>query len=223
LLCRTGVRIVKVSGTTTMVSPDGPEALRRHWEVEQVLTRSGRPFVVLQPSAFTQSLIDRMVLPILRDTGKVVDPLGAAGINYIDARDIGECAAEALTDPRWVGRTLTLSGPRAVTFDEIAQQVGARIGRTVETLRLGPREMHREFQRRGMARWEADHFRELFGLYRRGVAEPAGLDVARMIGRPPTDVDEYLRTHPALESPATIAAWKDVEAWPMDSGAADPT
>lgn len=209
VLRRTGVRIVKISGTTTVVTPDGPEALRRHWEIEQVLTRSGQPFVVLQPYAFMQSLIDRMMLPILRDTGKVVDPLGPAGINYINARDIGECCAEALTDPRWEGRTLALTGPRAVTFSEIAEQVGARIGRTVETLELTPAEVGREFQRRGMAQWEADHFRELFHLFRQGLAETVSPDVGHMIGRPPTGLDEYLRIHPALESAHTIAAWED--------------
>ncbi|GAA1183156.1 NmrA family NAD(P)-binding protein [Pseudonocardia alaniniphila] len=221
VLRRTGVRIVKVSGTTAAVTPDGPEATRRHWEVEQVLTHSGQPFVVLRPCTFMQFLIDRIVLPILRDTGKVIDPLGPAGINYIDARDIGECGAEALMDPRWVGHTLALTGPRAVTFDEIAEQVGARIGRTVETVKLTPWELRRQFQKRGMAWWEADHFRELFGLFRQGLAEPVSPDVDRLIGRRPTGLDEYLRTHAAFESADTIAAWKDTEAWPADGGVID--
>jgi hypothetical protein len=138
---------------------------------------------------------------------------------YVDARDIAECGAEALTDSRWVGQTLALTGPRAVTFDEIAEQVGARIGRTVETVTLTPCEVRRQFQKRGMASWEADHFRELFGLFRKGLAEPVSPDVDRLIGRQPAGLDEYLRTHPAFESADTIAAWKDVEAWPTDGGA----
>jgi NAD(P)H dehydrogenase (quinone) len=208
-LRRFDVRIVKVSGPSPGVSPDGPEALRKHWEVEQVLTRSGQRFVVLQPCSFMQSVIDRMVLPAFWEIGKVVDPLGPSGINLIDARDIGECGAEALTNPRWEGRTLVLTGPRAVTFAEIAEYISPRIGRKTETLQLTPIEVRRQLERRGMPRWEARHFQEELRLFRRGLAETVSPDVTAMIGRSPTSVDEYLATHPALQGAATVARRRD--------------
>ena len=43
-LRRTGIRIVKLSGTSSAITPDGPYACREHWEVERVLRRQ-RPAV----------------------------------------------------------------------------------------------------------------------------------------------------------------------------------
>ena len=46
-LRRTGIRIVKLSGTDSAITADGPYACREHWEIERILTDSGQPFVIL--------------------------------------------------------------------------------------------------------------------------------------------------------------------------------
>ena len=120
-LRRTGIRIVKLSGTSSAITPDGPHACRQHWEVERVLEASGQPFVILRPNSFMQVLVGRLMLPALQATGKLMNPLGTAGISLIDARDVGAVAARVLTSSDWDGQTLALTGPRAITYPEIAE------------------------------------------------------------------------------------------------------
>lgn len=62
-LRRSGVRIVKISGTSSAINPDGPYTCRQHWEVEKILESSGQPFVVLRPNAFMQTLIGQILIP----------------------------------------------------------------------------------------------------------------------------------------------------------------
>jgi NAD(P)H dehydrogenase (quinone) len=50
-LRRLDVKIVKISGTSSAINPDGPYTLRQHWEVETVLRASGQPYVNLRPNA----------------------------------------------------------------------------------------------------------------------------------------------------------------------------
>jgi NAD(P)H dehydrogenase (quinone) len=119
-LRRTGIKIVKLSGTSTAITPDGPYACREHWEIEQVLSGSDQPYVILRPNAFMQTLIDQIMFPAVRATGAIPNAIGTAGISFIDTRDIGRCAAEALLGSSWDGQTLTLTGPAPVTFAEIA-------------------------------------------------------------------------------------------------------
>ena len=197
-LRRTGIRIVKLSGTSSAINPDGPQTCRQHWEVEHVLAASGQPHVVLRPNAFMQTLIDQIMLPSVRATGKIPNAIGDAGISFINARDIGACAAEALTDPRWDGQTLVLTGPRSVTFAEITAMVGERTGQPAQTLEITPADVRRTMLDKGMAPWEAEHFEEMYQLFRDGASEFVSDDVHRVLGRPPTSVQDHLAHHPDL-------------------------
>lgn len=138
-LRRTGVRIVKLSGTSSAIIPDGPHACRQHWEIEQVLAASGQPHVLLRPNAFMQTLIDQIMLPAVAATGAIPNPIAGAGINFVDARDVGDCVARLLTDASFDGQTLVLTGPSPVRFAEIAELIrinSVQHVTTIETTRL---------------------------------------------------------------------------------------
>jgi uncharacterized protein YbjT (DUF2867 family) len=197
-LRHTGIRIVKLSATGSAITPDGPDTGRQHWEIEQVLAASGKPYVILRPNAFMQGLIDRMVLPAALHTGTIPNAIGTAGVSMIDARDVGECAAEALHTTKWDGTTMTLTGPRAVTFTELAEIVGERIGARVGTTQTTPAEVRGNLEKLGMAGWEAGHIEAMFELYRRHRSEFVSEDVSAILGRPPSTVDDYITRHPGL-------------------------
>ena len=197
-LRRSGVRIVKLSGTSSGITPNGPHALRQHWEVEQVLTTSGQPFVILRANAFMQTLIDQQLIPTALTTGTVSNPIGTAGISFVDARDVGAAAAQVLTLHDWDGQTMVLTGERAVTYREIADIIGERTGRQVATKEIAPDDVRRALEERGMAAWEAEHFEEMYQLFRDGGSQFVTGDLARVLGRPPVTVEEHLAVHPAL-------------------------
>ncbi len=152
VLRRTGIRIVKLSGTSSAINPDGPQACRQYWEIDHVLAASGQPYAVLRPNAFMQTLIDQIMLPAVKATGAIPNPIGTSGISFIDARDVGECAATVLASPQWDGQTLVLTGPRALSFAEIADLIGARADRQVGTREITPADVRRQLEEREMAR-----------------------------------------------------------------------
>ncbi|MDX6739575.1 NmrA family NAD(P)-binding protein [Actinocorallia sp. A-T 12471] len=191
-LRRLDVSIVKVSGTSSAITPQGPYACRAHWEVETVLRDSGQPYVILRPNAFMQTLIGQILLPSVRATGTVPNPIAGAGISFIDGRDIGECAAIALTTDDWAGRTLVLTGPRPVTYAEITAVIGERTGRKVELQDITPADVRIMMSGRGTPLWEAEHFEEMYEMFRRGESEFVSGDVELMTGRPPRTVEDYL-------------------------------
>ncbi|GLI26940.1 hypothetical protein ARHIZOSPH14_11820 [Agromyces rhizosphaerae] len=191
-LRRTGARIVKVSGTSSAITPDGPHACRQHWEVERVLQESGQPFVILRPNSFLQVLVGRLMLPVLAATGKLMNPLGAAGISLIDARDVGAVAARVLLARDWDGRTLSLTGPRAVTYAEIADLVAERRGEPVDVVEVTPAQVRASLVERGTPEWEADHFAEMYELFRAGESEFVTDTVEDVTGRPARSVEAFL-------------------------------
>jgi len=191
-LRRTGARIVKLSGTASAITPDGPHACRQHWEVERVLEESGQPFVILRSNAFMQVLIGEQILPSLRSTGKFINPLGPAGLSLIDARDVGAVAARVLTQHDWDGQTLALTGPRAVSYREIADGAASRTGTAVEVVDVTLDQVHASLIDRGMAAWEADHFHEMYGLFAAGESEFVSDTVRDVTDRAPRTLEAFL-------------------------------
>ena len=191
-LRRTGIRIVKLSGTSSAITPDGPYACREHWEIERVLQDSGQPFVILRPNSFMQVLVGQLMMPALRATGTVVNPVGPAGISLIDARDVGAVAARVLTRHDWDGQTLALTGPRPVGYAELAHLVSARTGAPATVVDVTLNQVRASLIGRGMADWEADHFREMYELFKAGESEFVTDTVREVTGAGPRTIEGFL-------------------------------
>jgi NAD(P)H dehydrogenase (quinone) len=191
-LRRTRVKVVKLSGTSSAIKPNGPYTCRQHWEIEEVLRATGQQYVILRPNAFMQTLIGEILLPGVLAKGVVLNPIGAAGISFIDARDIADATAEVLIKPDWDQRTLTLTGPRAVTYHEIADVLAERLHRAVDVREIDPAQLGADLRDRGTPAWEAEHFTEMYEMFARGESEFIATDLESVTGAPPRTVESYL-------------------------------
>jgi len=191
---KAGARVVKISGTSSAIRADGPDAGRQHWQVEQELAASGLGYVILRPNAFMQTLLPP-VAATLQAKGVIRNPLGSAGISLIDCADIGEAAAEVLTDPGHDGTTYVLTGPAAPTYADIAATIEAITGRAVPVADVTPEEMADAARLRGASDWEAGHLAELLTRFRAGASEFVTDDVKRLIGRDPRSVADFVNDH----------------------------
>ena len=180
-----------------MITPDGPYTCRQHWEVEEILKAAGPRYVILRPNAYMQTLIGTILLAGIRATGAVANALGTSGISFIDARDVGECAAVALTSPDWDGQTLVLTGPRSVTLLRDRRAARSRRRGEVPVREITPADVGAMMRSRGMAAWEAEHFEEMYEMFRYGESEFVTDDVARLTGHEPRTVEAYLTEHAA--------------------------
>jgi uncharacterized protein YbjT (DUF2867 family) len=186
-----GIRIVKISGTSSAITPDGPYACREHWEVEVVLRAAGDPYVILRPNAYMQTIIGQL-LQAVQDSGVVPNAIAASGLSMIDARDVADCAAVALTSSAWDGETFALTGPRPVTYANLAELIGEKQGRTTKLQEITPADVRATMLSRGMQAWEADHFAEMYQLFRDGRSQHVTDDVAKLSGHDPRTVEAYL-------------------------------
>ncbi len=191
-LRRTGARIIKLSGTSSSITPDGPYACREHWEIERVLQESGQPFVILRPNSFMQVIIGKQMIPALKSTGKVLNPIGSAGLSLIDVRDVGAVAAKVVISHDWDGQTLVLTGPRAVGYAEIAALVAERTSHPTAVIDMSPADLRASLRAKGTEEWEADHFQEMYELFRAGESAFVTDTVERVSGSAPRTIEAYL-------------------------------
>jgi uncharacterized protein YbjT (DUF2867 family) len=191
---KAGTRVVKISGTSSAIRADGPDAGRQHWQAEQDLAGRGVGFVILRPNAFMQTLLPPVAASV-RSNGVVVNPLGPAGISLIDCADIGAAAATVLCDDRHDGQTFVLTGPAAPNYADIAAEIERVTGRAVTVVDTTPEAMADTARARGASEWEAGHLAEMLTLFRAGASEFVTDDTERLTGRRPRSVADYIADH----------------------------
>jgi len=91
-----------------------------HSESQELLKSSGMDWTLIQPTYFMQNLLwqaDSIA------KGEYLDDLGGP-VSWVDARDIADVAAVALTSEGHAGKAYGLTGPQPVSPEEIAALLG---------------------------------------------------------------------------------------------------
>lgn len=182
-------RVVKLSALGA--DPTSCAALLRwHGEAEEEVRRAGVPFVMLRPSAFFQNLEQHA--PGIR-RGVLAAPMAQCRIAMLDADDVAAAAAAALNSPALEGQTLTLTGPEALTYADIAARLSALLGRPVSYSPAQPKDAEFAMLKSGMPAWLVDALLGLAEQFRSGRAELVTQGVHTATGRQPRSISDYFR------------------------------
>jgi uncharacterized protein YbjT (DUF2867 family) len=122
-------------------------------------------------------------------------PIGDARVSAVDVRDIAAVAAEALTDPRYLGQTYDLTGPEALTHSDIADALSRALDRPVTFTDVPPEAFAQPLVEYGMPQWQVDGLLEDYEHYRRGEAEAVSPAVPEVTGNPPRDIITFARDY----------------------------
>jgi uncharacterized protein YbjT (DUF2867 family) len=168
-----------------------------HRPVERALESSGLAWTFLRPNSFMQNVLTFMK-PTIQAQLAFYSASGDARISHIDVRDIAAVAVRALTDAAHAGRAYTLTGPDALTYDEMAEALSTQLGRPIAHVSLAPDELKGAMLGEGMPEPLADRMLDLERYFREGRASVVTTDVERVIGRPATPFSSWLRDHATL-------------------------
>jgi NAD(P)H dehydrogenase (quinone) len=170
---------------------DGRLAEGAHWLIEQHLKASGLDWSILQPSGFMQNFLSGAA--VFTEKGDLLGAYGGSRVSYVDCVDIAACAAALLTgDPR-AGETFVLTGPEALTHDEIAAKLSAVAGREIRYVDLPAQAFATRLTALGLPAAFAEDVAALFAEVATGRLAPTTTAVADLTGRPARTFDEFLR------------------------------
>ena len=145
--------VVKVS--TDGAAEEGFLHARWHRAAERDLEASGLAWTFLRPNNFVQNIIDDWGESI-REEGVFYDSVGDARYAWVDARDIARVAAEALIDDGHRSHAYTLTGPDALTHDEVAQTLTGVLGREIRYVDVDETVLLEELRSSGLSPDMAD-------------------------------------------------------------------
>ncbi|BCJ40027.1 NmrA family transcriptional regulator [Actinoplanes ianthinogenes] len=155
---------------------------------EDVVKESGVEWTVVRASFFDQNFSEDLFQPAVV-AGEIALPVGEAAEPFVDADDIAEVAAAALTDGRHHGRTYDLTGPRLLTFAEVAAEISAATGREIRFIPVSKADYAAALRAEGLP----EDLAELFAAVTDGRNAYLGYGVQQALGRPARDFADYAR------------------------------
>jgi uncharacterized protein YbjT (DUF2867 family) len=161
--------------------------------LEQAVKVSGLDWTIVQPAWFMQNFSEDFLFDYVL-AGQIRIAAGDGAEAWIDTDDVGDVMTEALLDPRHVGETYALSGPRLLTLAEVAAELAAVTGRKIEYVALRPDEHVAEMIAMGVPRPDAEAVGDLFAVIRNHRSEYLSDGVQRVLGRQPRDFSDWART-----------------------------
>ncbi len=175
-----------------------------HWQIEQDVRATGLPFSIVRPGYFAQNLEGP-----LRDDIVTHDRIRLAAGNgataFIDTRDIAEVVAGLLADPQLPdveNATHSLTGPQALTWNAVAAQLSAELGRPIVYQPIGLLAARRELVAAGQPVGYANVQTVIDAVARIGLAAKVTDRLSDLLGRPSRTLADYVRDQRDRWNPA---------------------
>lgn len=163
-----------------------------HRPVEKAIESSGLTWTFLRPNSFMQNVVTYMGETIKAEAA-FYSASGEAKISHVDVRDIAAVAVKALTEPTHAGKAYTLTGPEALTYDEIANELSKVLGRPISHISLPPSDLKQGMLAEGMPEEITDRMLDLERHYREDQASRITNDINQVTGREPRQFAEFVR------------------------------
>ena len=163
-----------------------------HRPVEQAIESSSLTWTFLRPNSFMQNVVTFMGATI-RAEGVCYSASSEAKISHVDVRDIAAVAVRALTEPTHEGRSYALTGPEALTYDELANELTKVLGRTISHVSLPPADLKHAMIAEGVPEGIADRMLDLERYFREDQTSRITDDIKQVTGRDPRGFAQYAR------------------------------
>ncbi|MET0235804.1 MAG: SDR family oxidoreductase [Kibdelosporangium sp.] len=187
-------RVVRLSAVRA--AHDAPNrGGRLHALADHELEQSGLGWTILRPHWFMQNLLND-VADITTEGALRLD-MGHGRVGMIDARDIAELAAKVLTDgpDAHHGKIYTPTGPRAISFAEVAAHFEQALGKPVRYIPSTHQDREKRLLGFGVPDWIAGMLTEYAQAYASGWGDFTTTDFEDVTGRRPRSVADFARDH----------------------------
>jgi uncharacterized protein YbjT (DUF2867 family) len=181
-----------------------------HRRIERHVEGTGLNWTFVRASFFMQNFLEEHRGEV-RD-GVLFVPAGDGKTSFVDARDVAEVAAAALTEPGHGGRAYDVTGPEALTYDEVAAVFSDVLGRPVAYADPSLPRFAWETFRRGTSLGKTLVMSGIYTTARLGLAGRVTDDVRAVLDRDPVDFRTFVEDHAsefAVENLASQPASRD--------------
>ena len=157
---------------------------------EDIVRSSGLDWTIVRASWFWQNFSEGAFAEMVR-AGRIVLPAGDIPEPFVHIDDIADVAVAALTQPNRQSKIYDVTGPRLLTFAEVAVELSQAIGHTIEYQQIPHETFLKTMTESGLPQhvvWMMDH---LFATVLDGRNAHLSDGVYQALGRPPKDFSDF--------------------------------
>ena len=187
-------RFVLLSASS--LEPGGPMMGMVHaW-----LREHASEWVVLRPTWFMQNLCGQQHLASIRDESAIYTATEEGRIGFIDAEDIAAVAIQVLTRKEIASGDVILTGPEALSYDDVASSLTTALGRPVQHRRLRETDLAARHMSSGLPKDYAETLAAMDTSIAAGSEDRITENVEQITGRPARSLAKFISEN--------VAAWQ---------------
>ena len=166
---------------------------------ERIVQESGVEWTIVRASWFNQNFSEGEFLGMVLD-GALTLPAGNVPEPFVDVNDIADVAVAALTEDGHNGEIYEVTGPRMLTFADVAAEISRAAGREVNFVEIPKQAFAGAIAESGAPEDIAWLLNYLFDTVLDGRNAYVCDGVQRALGREPTDFADFARRAAAAGS-----------------------
>ena len=159
---------------------------------EHIVQESGLEWTIVRASWFNQNFSEGAFIEMVH-AGQITLPTGDTPEPFVDVDDIAEVAVAALSETGHAGEVYEVTGPRLMTFSDVAAELSQATGREISYLQIPHESFIHGVKEAGAPKdvvWMLDY---LFASVLDGRNAYLTDGIERALGRPPRDFTTYAR------------------------------
>ena len=169
--------------------------IRWHRQAEKVVEESGIPYTFLRPAdGFMQNFID-FYGQTIKAQNAIYTAAGEGKQGIVDARDMAAVAVEALTGDGHEGKTYPITGPEAISHNQIAEILSEVLGRKISHVNMSEEDARKGLEEAGLPDWMISGAIEGDRLTREGRLSAVLPTVEEVTGKKPRSFEQFARDY----------------------------
>ena len=180
--------LVKISGAGAEL--ESITLAKWHRAIEKEIEQSGMAYTFLRPNSFMQNYANYSSHTII-DHGAFYSPMGEGQVAFIDARDIANVAYHVLTEEGHQNKAYYLSGPKALSNNEVADILSTVTGKTIRYVDVPANDARQSMLTTGMPEIIVDAMMELYQINKLGYTAEVSSTVAEITGQKATSFEAF--------------------------------
>ncbi len=192
--------IVKFSGKESGVDfdPKNFRSIGEHIEIEKYLENSGLAWTHLRPSQFMQFYLPQSPTGVDISKSALILPMEQAKLSPVDVKDIAQVAVKLLSSEGHAGKSYDMTGPEALTMEEVAERVSQAVGITIQYINISLEEKKQALLATGLPSERVDVLMGLLSERRKSRDSRVYLGTHEQFGVQPTTFLEFARRNAAV-------------------------
>ncbi|GAM15108.1 SDR family oxidoreductase [Mesobacillus selenatarsenatis] len=166
-----------------------------HYKNEKLIKKAGIPYTFLRAGYFMQNLKD-FLYEELKEHKRIFVPAGKGKTSFVDARDIAEVAAIALSNPEeYKNKNYVITGKEALDFYEVARIMSEVMNIKVEYSNPSVKAFKNYMTSKGN---DESFINVVAGIHiptKLGLAKGINNDFEKVTGRKPSDIRQYIEDY----------------------------